>query len=244
MTASRYVRALRSPLEAARRLLGYRRVVYDAAIFIDRPVSALGLASMHAERPEGGWRGYGGVAIERKWADIFTIDVLLTTERPALIVELGTGSGGFSCYLATYAYLNGVRFHTFDLHEKGGVTKRRNDRSLRFVKQCGGSVHRRNVFDPATVALIGRLVSRGGKAFIYCDNGDKPREIRTYLGPLKTGDLLGVHDFGSEVSDAAVAPMLEAGVCRHWNRGFFEATASSNRVFEKLHDGDVAWAGK
>jgi hypothetical protein len=36
----------------------------------------------------------------------------------------------------------------------------------------------------------------------------------------------------------------DAGACRHWNRGFFEATESSNRVFEKVQDHDIRWPSR
>ena len=243
MDLTKYIRALRFPIATLRRLSGRDYRVYERSVFSDRDVGVVGITSVHAERSEGGWRGFGGIVVERKWSDIFSIDVFLTEERPRLIIELGTGSGGFSSYLVTYAHLNGVRFHTFDTHRKSGMSKQRNSRAVRFVKRNGGAVHRQDVFDPATVSLIGALLRTSGKAFVYCDNGDKARELRTYAGLLKVGDFIGIHDFSSEVFESDVAPMMEGGVYRPWRGDFFKGMASSNRVFEKVLDRAVRWPG-
>jgi cephalosporin hydroxylase len=206
----------------------------ENSTFIDRPIDTLGLDSLYAERNAGGWRAFAGVPIERKWSDIFTIDVFLDDVRPSTIIELGTGSGGFSCYLATYAYLHGKRFHTFDTHMKGAASKRAHYRSLRLVRTLGGAVHRCDVFNTQNVAFIDRLIKQSGPTFIYCDNGDKIREVSTYAPCLKPGDSLGVHDFGSEIHDGDLAPFLDSGNYRHSHEAFFKALSSSNRVIQRL----------
>jgi len=67
------------------RRLASRPAVYDPILFVDRPLSSLGANSMYAERDAGGWRGFAGVVTERKWSDIFTLDVFLTRERPGIV---------------------------------------------------------------------------------------------------------------------------------------------------------------
>lgn len=223
--------SFRRLIEAVRRASGTRST-YDWSIFCARPVETLTPASLTGERPEGGWRGYAGAAIERKWTDIFTIDVFLTSQRPSLIIELGTGSGAFSCYLATYAHLNGARFCTFDSHRRSAPTKRPNYRALRLIRRLGGRVHHRDIFDPSTRQLIRSLITRAPSVFVYCDNGDKPREIHTFVDDLKEGDFVGVHDYGSEIHERDLSGLLDTSLSR-WNPDFFSGLSSSNRIFRK-----------
>ena len=184
---------------------------------------------MWAEKDQGGWRSYVGVIMERKWSDFFTMEVLLSQARPRTVIELGTGAGAFAAYLAAYAYIAGARFATFDTHQKGGVTKRVNHRSLALVRQLGGRYYDRDVFAPATRTQIARLVARPGIALIYCDNGDKARELRTYIGCLKAGDFIGVHDYNSEIFPRDLEPLLAGGRCVLWHEPLCERTGSSNR---------------
>ena len=219
-------------VNAVRRAAG-TRTVYDWSAFCDRPITAMTARSIDGERPEGGWRAYAGTVVERKWSDIFTIDVFLAQASPSTIIELGTGSGGFSSYLATYAYLNGGYFCSFDTHRKTSVSKRPNYRALRLVRALGGRVHHRDIFAPGTRAMIGRMAARPGPTFLYCDNGDKPREAQTFAAALKSGDYLGVHDFNTEISTKDLADLLERRILRPWHPEFFEALSSSNRVFQR-----------
>jgi cephalosporin hydroxylase len=220
-----------------------RAEAYDTASFSEYPLDALDATSMHAEKDRGGWRSYAGVIMERKWSDIFTMEVLLTYARPTTVVELGTGSGAFSSYLAAYCYLTRARFATFDTHHKGSVSKRVNYRTLAMVRRLGGRHYTRDVFAPATQAQIGRLVARPGVALIYCDNGDKPRELRTYLECLKRGDFIAMHDYVADdslpesiarVSPRDLEPLIKSGRCELWNEPLCERSSSSNRFLRVI----------
>jgi cephalosporin hydroxylase len=222
----------RTIINAVRRLAGSRSA-YEWAAFCDRPITAMTTQSVFGERPDGGWRAYAGTVVERKWSDIFTIDVFLAQASPATIIELGTGSGGFSSYLATYAYLSGGYFCSFDTHRKTSVSKRPNYRALRLVRALGGRVYHRDIFEPATRALIGRIAARPGRTFLYCDNGNKAREAQTFAEALKPGDFLGVHDFNFEIHTKDVADLLERNILHTWHPEFFETLSSSNRIFQR-----------
>jgi hypothetical protein len=211
--------------------------IYDWSTFCDRPVEALDAASVSGDRDQGGWRAYAGAAMERRWSDIFTIDVFLARHRPSIIIELGTGSAAFSCYLATYAYMNGAAFHTFDSHRKSAPSKRSNYRALKLVRTLGGKVHHRDIFESSTTALIRGLIASKPPVFLYCDNGDKPREVRTFAPALKPGDFVGVHDYGSEIV-AADLEGLAGGALRPWNPALFETLSSSNRIFQRAVMGE------
>ncbi len=226
------VRALLSFLADPLRRAAGIGAKYEWSVFCDRPVEKLGVASLWGERPEGGWRAYAGAAIQRKWVDIFTIDVFLADCRPSMIIELGTGSGAFSSYLATYAYLNGAQFVTFDSNRKTAVIKRANPRALRLIRKLGGKTSQRDIFEDETAAFVRSLIQRPGVSFLYCDNGDKPKEIQMFAAALKPGDFVGVHDFGSEIHEKDVSLLVETDLTPY-HPEFFAAVSSSNRIFRK-----------
>lgn len=209
-------------------------VEYEPALFADRPVDALDAGSMSAEKDRGGWRSYAGILMERKWADFFTTEVFLAHERPRTVIELGTGSGAFSIYLASYCYMVRGGFFTFDIHLKGGPSKRVNYRTLGLIRRLGGRYHARDVFDGGTQTLIRQLIARGGVTLIYCDDGDKPREVWTYAGCLKPGDFIGIHDYNSEIFPRDLEGLIAEGVCEQWHEELFEKTSSSNRFLRIL----------
>ena len=118
----------------------------------------------------------------QSWAD-FQLWERLLNAHPDLrsIVELGTGEAGFSRYLHLQGEARGISFHTFD--------RVRMDRHL----QPG--FHRLDIFEnPAKV--MARLRSPG---VLFCDNGDKIREVQVFGPLLKPGDLLAVHDWNTEI---------------------------------------------
>ena len=55
-----------------------------------------------------------GVPVQREWIDIETIEDFLTTEWPSVVIELGTGTGAFSLYLAGYCAAQEAEFRTYD----------------------------------------------------------------------------------------------------------------------------------
>jgi hypothetical protein len=173
---------------------------------------------------------FGGVAMARRWVDVETIERFLSTKWPATVIEFGTGTGAFSVYLATYCKLNDGSFHTFDTHALSPHPfSDRNDRCLSAVTCLGGTYRRADVFSAECVDVVGDLVREsGGPAFIYCDNGDKPREVAMYCDTLRSGDFLGVHDFPEEITEDDLPK--EAFV--PWRPEMFEEKGSSNRIME------------
>jgi hypothetical protein len=98
--------------------------------------------------------------------------------RPKAILELGTGV--FSRWLAEHVEW----FATLDIEEPQPGTP---------------GFHRLSVWDdePEILALIGQAP----RPFVlFCDDGDKPLEVRKYAPAVRVGDSVAVHDVGTEVS--------------------------------------------
>jgi len=169
------------------------------------------------------------IPVQRDWEDLRTMEEFLVSAWPSLVIELGTGTGGFSLYLAGYCAIHGHSFHTFDLGDKDHSHQKPNMDALKAIRALGGHVHTSDVFSEGTVEVIRFLIGKSeGPAFIYCDNGDKPREVNTYAPLLRTGDYLGVHDFGTEIHS------LPYSGFKRWHWPIFESCGSTNRVIQKL----------
>ena len=107
-----------------------------------------------------------GVPIQQTWTALYMLEKLITEQKFRIIVELGTGSGALTKFFRN----RGLQVRTYDIIEGWDVFER-------WVKQ--------NVS-----YQIGKK-----KVMLFCDNGDKPREIREYTPMLKKGDFILGHDF-------------------------------------------------
>lgn len=121
------------------------------------------------------------------------------------LVELGTLHGGFSLFLWMQCIQRGIDFGTFDIKEQEQI-KNQVDRGimqsacesklgkfLEIEKRC----HIGDIFADLRDTVIAKL-SVAGRVLLYCDNGKKPLEVATFSPYLKSGDILVVHDWGTE----------------------------------------------
>ena len=71
------------------------------------------------------------------------------------------------------------------------------------------------------------LIAGAPRPFVlYCDNGNKPREVDAFASALHVGDFLAVHDLGTEIF-AQDIPVNFAERIAFGLTGFYEKT----RVF-------------
>ncbi|MBA7495380.1 hypothetical protein ES702_05962 [subsurface metagenome] len=127
---------------------------------------------------------FAGVRLQQTWSALFVLEKVLATNRPDLIIELGTGSGGLS--------------HFFSLHAKTITFDKLNN----VVKKIPEVVYNiADIFELADIAHIDELIKTNGKVFLFCDNGDKKREFVLFVPMLKKGDLVFVHDYGIEIHE-------------------------------------------
>lgn len=128
---------------------------------------------------------FGGIPAAQTWADFFLWEALLNTHTDLrAIIELGTWEGGFSHYLSAQARMRGMRFKTFD------VIVPEHQRPPGF--------QRLDIFAEPEV-VIEWLELEGTPKALLCDNGNKPRELRTFPQHLPEGSIAVVHDWLDEV---------------------------------------------
>ncbi len=156
----------------------------------------------------GGYLGtFLGLPMHQRWEDLALWECVLQEAGPLrMIVELGTGTGAFSTFLALQCLARGLGFMTVDRSEALP-----DNRVGKAIDLC---LHRvvGDIWGGGGVQ-VEDLLSREAAhpLLLFCDDGDKPREMRTFGPLLRIGDVLAVHDWGTEVRREhveAVRPLL------------------------------------
>ena len=154
---------------------------------------------------------FGGIAAAQTWSDMFLWETLLNSYPVDVIVEIGTWKGGFSWFLWAQAEVRGYEFRTYDP----------------IPPEIPVPGYRRlDVYaDPDEVVadIDGRVVA------LFCDGGNKPRELRLFSKGLAAGSFVVVHDWGTETNPEDVPEWLEeihGDIC--------DATHSMSRVFKEV----------
>lgn len=104
-----------------------------------------------------------------------------------LVIDLGTGRGGFSLFLHEQAAAINSKFVTYDA----------NENSITNIKSKIPDVDARvgDVFDIYTQGEIEKLIDSSGKVAVFCDAGNVVKCFNTYSDLIKQDDLILVHDY-------------------------------------------------
>lgn len=141
------------------------------------------------------WPRYEGFIAEQSRSGInFIAKILKENIDIFRVVELGTGHGGMSLFLGSFICDRGGRVLTVDRQKimDGGYPL-----WCQSAKKYNVSFMQKDVFNPETVKDVSDFIV-GHRAMIFCDDGDKKREVALYAGILKKGDLLLAHDYNAE----------------------------------------------
>jgi len=137
---------------------------------------------------------FGGVACAQYWCDFVLWETVLNA-NPELtgIVEIGTFMGGFSHYLNAQAQARGMKFVTYDAIVPEATIP---------------EFTRLDVF-----AYPGRVKdwaeSCGGPVILFCDGGNKPRELSLFPPLMPEHSVYLVHDWGTEMLGSDVPEFLD-----------------------------------
>ncbi len=149
--------------------------------------------------PEGldRWHRYGGVsfagvAVAQFWVEFVLWETLLNEQEYTGIIELGTLDGGFSLYLASQAHYRGMSFRTYDIH-----TPKRDIPGFSKI----------DIY--AHAEEIGQHMRSRDPVIVFCDGGNKPRELRTFSRYVTAESTLVVHDWGTEMLRSDVPDNVE-----------------------------------
>lgn len=141
------------------------------------------------------------------------LNSFLLAEQFKLIIELGT----FYCGVTALFHETdrNVEIHTFDRWDlMKNIKKAHLPITLEELAEFKSKVFNENVHfhienilaEPKSLV---ELLKRPEKKFLYCDNGNKAKEIIMYSKYLNIGDSLGVHDWELEVGYARIKDSLQ-----------------------------------
>ena len=138
-----------------------------------------------------------GIPAAQHWYHIAAIFHMIDELHVQTFVELGVYYGGLSDLLIRRERtVKDIAYFGFDWDAQYLPV------SLRY----NPAITIGDVFDPAIVEQVSSLIQAGGSpALVFCDDGDKPREMRTYAPILRVGDYMMSHDVpsGNSVADLA-----------------------------------------
>lgn len=117
------------------------------------------------------------------------------------IVELGTGRGGMSLFLALQAYQRGMEFWTFDWLERGCL-----DSPLAKLLDLREHFVLGDLFGETNAVVIDLLTQKlAHPLLLYCDDGKtKDREFKEFVPYLQAGDYVGVHDWPTAIEQSTI----------------------------------------
>lgn len=105
-------------------------------------------------------------------------------------VEFGTYKGALSTFFLLWCMQRKAKFYTYD-------AKTFKFSRLAYGLKLPKYFQQLDVFDYEE--SIGRLIQQVGRTIVYCDGGNKAREINVFSKYLKSGDLIAVHDMATEI---------------------------------------------
>jgi len=144
-----------------------------------------------------------GLPMQQTWEDLVLWEWFLNRVQVKSILELGTGSATFSCYLLTQCISRGLSFATVDIHIP-------EQHSLHKILGIPSVFHQIDLSKPGAKKEVGRVMAGLPRPIIlYCDNGDKPHEVAVFSDLLQRGDYLGVHDYGIEFHEHDLATVRD-----------------------------------
>jgi len=149
---------------------------------------------MHRAEPMG--FAYGDTRVVQQSSSMRAIFSIIRDNEIETVIELGTHFGGFALMVSDC--FKSLAVHTFDKTDQYLTDAVRHSKKIKFNK-----VDVLNDPDPVL-----NLLKLKKKTLLYCDNGDKIKEFDLYADGLKPGDIIGCHDWGTEIDAKDIADII------------------------------------
>jgi cephalosporin hydroxylase len=146
-----------------------------------------------------GVRPYG-MTVLQSWLQIAAIMDAIEVYGINTFIEIGVAEGGLGSLISQRSnYVNGFKYIGIEIDQKA-VNKE-------FKFQCtfsGKTLVFGNVFSPKVSGFLKMVMDLAkGPTLLFCDGGDKVKEIQTFHSFLRAGDFLMVHDYMPGLEQAA-----------------------------------------
>jgi len=135
-------------------------------------------------------------------------ELLLTNHKPDYVVEIGTGHGTLSLYFALWAYLNDKEFFTFDNLCEGNPDWIPTDKTSKLLNSVWANRFIGDVFEEPTKQKVEHFLSRG-QCLLFCDGGNKRREVKEFAHLTLPGSIIIVHDWPKSCNRGDIPECLE-----------------------------------
>jgi cephalosporin hydroxylase len=116
----------------------------------------------------------------------------INEHRPSRILEVGTGSGGFTVFLAMTCQELGLdtQIRSYDIYQPQWETE--------LLQTLGVDLRIQNIFKGDFEDFddeVKDFIQQPGITFVLCDGAYKPGEFRVLAPYIKPGDFIMCHDF-------------------------------------------------
>jgi len=137
---------------------------------------------------------YQGHTIQQRQESQDIFNTLFNTFKPARVIEIGTGFGGFTIFLKD-AIKEFGEIYSFDIEHRN---------SYKEVKNCGVNLYIENIFkqftnwDKFEVKDEWQYLFNVAPKLILCDGGHKKGEFNGLAKYLNKGDIIMLHDYSTD----------------------------------------------
>jgi len=174
---------------------------------------------------EGIYRKMFGVVIYKSWAEIFQLEALLNEYPCSTIIELGTGFGSTTIFLGAHSFMKGAKVFSYD--DKPTVT----EPVQKIFDALDVTFEVIDIFENEKKIID--LINRPGRTLLYCDNGDKSKELSIWGYHLKKGDIALVHDYPEEIPQYILDEAIDLYGLEPFEEEWFSEQCASHRALIK-----------
>lgn len=158
-------------------------------IYIREKIGLDDLFDLHSLR----YISFCGHIMRQTHSSLFILEqVLVSNPDITRIVELGTDHGGLALFFGLHMFVRNGRVLTLD------IAPAMSNEWHRLANLLGVEFRKRDIWDTKTVVEVSAFIS-SGRALIFIDGGDKPKELTLYTPYAKKNDLIMIHDYASEI---------------------------------------------
>lgn len=157
--------------------------------------------------------------------------------RPELIIEFGTMAGGLT--LLFHEWNRDIPLYTYDKYTIIHHFRRTDIATMEDLENLNANGFNDNVkifiqdILSEPVPEIVDLIQSDKRVLLYCDNGNKIQEVHMYAKYLKSGSLLGVHDWNREIKRSDIDKPLKAFEDHYMNIEFQDNKCLSRFFIKK-----------